>query len=145
MPRGVYGVGVSWTIFDGPERHRKLAAAQLQVQRAHELRARAVRDLSTLVEVKYREMTKARDQFDTLDRALELARENLRVRTLAFREGLATTLEVVDAQVQLSKTRTERVAAAYQFDVALAELLEAGGQSERFDEYRRRGEEVREP
>jgi outer membrane protein TolC len=115
------------------------------VQRARELRARAVRDLSTLVEVKYREMTKARDQFDTLDRALELARENLRVRTLAFREGLATTLEVVDAQVQLSKTQTERVAAAYQFDVALAELLEAGGQSERFDEYRRRGEEVREP
>ena len=145
VPRGVYGVGVSWTLFDGPERRRKLAAAQLQVERAQAVRARAVRDLSTLVEVKYREMVKARDQYDTLGRALDLAQENIRVRTLAFREGLATTLEVVDAQVQLSRTRIERAAAAYQFDVALAELLEASGQSERFDEYRARGEEVREP
>ena len=145
VPRGIYGVGASWTIFDGPERHKKLAAAELQVQRAQALRARAVRDLAALVEVKYREMLKARDQFDTLGRSIELAEENIRVRTLAFREGLATTLEVVDAQVQLSKARIERAAAAYQFDVALAEMLEASGQAERFDEYRRRGEEVREP
>jgi outer membrane protein TolC len=90
-------------------------------------------------------MLKARDQFDTLARSIALAQENIRVRTLAFREGLATTLEVVDAEVQLSRARIERAAAAYQFDVALAEMLEASGQADRFDEYRQRGEEVREP
>lgn len=142
VPRGVYGVGATWTLFDGPARRRRAAAAALQIQRAAELGGRAERDLATLVQQKYREFVKARDQYQSLATSLDLVQENLRARTQAFAEGLATTLEVVDAQLQRSRVQTERLAAAYACVVALAELLESSGQSERFEAYRGKGTEV---
>jgi hypothetical protein len=36
----------------------------------------------------------------------------------------------------------ERAQAAYQFDVALAQLLEVSGQLQRFDDYRQRADKV---
>lgn len=145
VPHGQYGIGAVWSVFEGPSRKRKAAAAELQVARVQALEARAARDLATLVEVKYREVEKARDQYDTLGALESLAAEHVRVRMLAFREGVGTMLEVVNAQLQLSKVRIDRRQAAYQSVTALAELLEASGQSDRFDEYRRRGTEVGDP
>jgi outer membrane protein TolC len=65
--------------------------------------------------------------------SLELARENVRVRTRGFEEGVATSLDVVDARLSLARVELGRLAAARDFDVALAELLEAAGQSERYE------------
>lgn len=145
VPHGQYGIGAAWTLFEGPDRKRKAAAAELQVARVQALDARAQRDLATLVEMKYREIEKARDQYDTLAGLEALAEEHVRMRDVAFKEGVGTMLELVSAQLQLSKVRIDRAQAAYQSVVALAELLEASGQTERFDEFRRRGAEVREP
>ena len=78
------------------------------------------------------------EQFDALEASLALAEENLHVQRRAFEEGFATSLNVVDAQLSLSGVQMERLVAAFDFDVALAELLEASGQSERFEEYRSR-------
>jgi hypothetical protein len=47
---------------------------------------------------------------------------------------------VVVAELALSKVKTERLVAVYEFDVALAELLVASGYSERFEEYRSRSD-----
>jgi outer membrane protein TolC len=131
-PKWAVGVGVSWTLFDGFERSHKVAAARLQQQRVDEVEQRARRDVATLVEKRYRELTKAREQFDALEAALDLGRENLRVRTRAFEEGLATSLDVVDARLSLSRVELQRLAAACDYDVALADLLEQSGQSDRF-------------
>lgn len=133
-PKWAVGAGVSWTLFDGFERSHKVAAATLQQQRVDDIEQRARRDIAAIVEKRYREMTKAREQFDALEAALELGHENLRVRTRAFEEGLATSLDVVDARLSLSRVELERLAAAYDYDVALASLLEQSGQSDRFEQ-----------
>jgi hypothetical protein len=44
----------------------------------------------------------------------------------------------VDAQLTLSGVHVKRLVAAFDFDIALAELLEASGQSEKFEDYRSR-------
>ena len=105
-----------------------------------ELDARARRDIATLVEQKYRSATKAREQYVSLDATLALADEVVRVRTRAFDEGFGTSLEVVDAQLTLQGARLQRLLAAYEFDVALAELLEATGESARFSDLRQRAD-----
>ena len=64
------------------------------------------------------------------------------MQELSFREGQATSLDVIDARLALGGARVERAQAAYQFDVALAQLLEVSGQMERFDDYRRRADKV---
>ena len=107
--------------------------------RVDELAKRARRDVETLVEKRYREARKALEQVEAFGAALELARENQRVRTRGFEEGVATSLDVVDARLSLARVQLGRLAAARDLDVALAELLEAAGRSDRYESLRADG------
>ena len=89
-----------------------------------------------LVESRYRELKKAVEQFDSLTATIVLAEENLRVRSSAFEEGFATSLDVVDARTTLAGARLSRLSAAYDFVTTLADLLATVGQGERFESYR---------
>jgi outer membrane protein TolC len=137
-PDWMAGVGARLELFDGGSRLKKLAAAKAQRDRVSLLDRKLRRDLATLVEKQYREAEKAREQLEALEATRALADENLRARTRAFEEGLGTSLEVVDARLAQEKVRLERLAAAYGFVNALAELLEASGQGDRFEEMRTR-------
>lgn len=131
-PTWAAGVSASFTLFDGFARGHRVAAAKLRQSRVDLLDARARRDIATLVEQKYRALEKAREEYRSLDRTLELGAEMLRVRQRAFEEGMGTSLEVVDAQLGLQGLQLQRLAAACTFDVALAELLEATGDADLF-------------
>jgi len=131
-PTWAAGVSASFTLFDGFERGHRVAAAKIQQSRVDLLEARARRDITTLVEQKYRTMEKAREEFASLDTTLELGAEMLRVRERAFEEGMGTSLEVVDAQLAIQGLKLRRLASACAFDVALAELLEATGDADQF-------------
>lgn len=141
-PKWAFGIGAKVTLFDGFDRSHKTAAARLQQGRVDDLEQRTRRDVATLVERRYIEVARARDVYTALQPAEELAAENVRVRTRAFEEGLATSLDVVDARLSASRVELGRLAAAYDFDVALAELLEASGQSDRFETLRAAGAPV---
>jgi len=141
-PEWLAGVGARIELFDGGSRLKKLAAARAQQDRVSLLDRKLRRDLATLVEKQYREAEKAREQYAALETTRALADENLRARTRAFEEGLGTSLEVVDARLAQEKVRLERVAVAYAFVNALAELLEASGQGDRFEELRTRASAI---
>lgn len=132
------GVGARVELFDGGSRLKKLAAAKAQRDRVSILDQKLRRDLGTLVEKQHQEAEKAREQYAALEATRALADENLRARSRAFEEGVGTSLEVVDARLAQEKVRLERLAAAYGFVNALAELLEASGQGDRFEEMRTR-------
>jgi outer membrane protein TolC len=132
-PSWLAGVGARVELFDGGSRLKKLSAARAQQDRVRLLDQKLRRDLGTLVEKEYREAEKAREQFAALDATGALAEENLRARARAFEEGVGTSLEVVDARLAQERVRLERLAAAYGFVNALAELLEASGQGDRFE------------
>ena len=51
-------------------------------------------------------------------RTIEMSRELVRVRKKSFQEGMATSTEVVDAEVMLAKVKTAFLLAYYQYDVA---------------------------
>ena len=57
----------------------------------------------------------------------------------SFKEGMATSSDVVDAEVVLSKVKTAFLLAYYQYDVALANLLSICGIPEAFHQYRMDG------
>jgi outer membrane protein TolC len=134
-PAWAVGVGLSFTLFDGFARPNRIHAAQKLEERAGLMRQKLARDLETLVASTYQELMKAREQFDALQTSLDFTDENLRARRRAFEEGLATSLDVVDAQLSLSSVQVERLRAAYDFDIALVQLLEASGQGDAFPGY----------
>ncbi len=134
-PKWAFGFGGQYTLFDGDQVRNKVSAAKAQEERVAHLRQKYQRDLRSLTVKRYEEMEKAREQYDTLDTTLALTAENLRVRTRAFEEGVATSLEVVDATLTHARAQLGRLKAAYDFDTAFFQLLESSGQTGRCQEY----------
>ena len=134
-PKWAFGFGGQYTLFDGEQGRNKVSAAKAQEERVAHLRQKYQRDLRSLTVKRYEEMEKAREQYDALNTTLALTAENLRVRTRAFEEGVATSLEVVDATLTHARAQLGRLKAAYDFDTALFQLLESSGQTQRFQEY----------
>lgn len=134
-PTWAIGVGANFTLFDGGSRSNRIMAARKMEEQAELTHHKLARDLETLVSSRHQELMKDSEQFDSLQASLELAEENLRARKRSFEEGLATSLDVVDAQMSLSGIQVERMKAAYSFDVTLAQLLEACGRGTDYPQY----------
>ena len=143
-PEAAIGAGMHYTLFDGGQAKHKVAAAECQARKVAQLENQCRRDLKSLVLKQYEEARKALEQYDTLGASIELAGENLRVRERAFEEGLATSVEVVDASVSLARAQLGRFKAAYDFDAALFQLLEASGRSHLWQEYVNGGQPIEE-
>ena len=135
MPHWMVGVGLRWTIFDGFARERNRKSAKLKVAQVEEFEQKASKDIQTGVEKYYQELQMSLEQIKELETAQEFTEEYFRVRQKAFHEGMATSTDVVDANLALVKVKIERLQAAYQFDVSLARLLEVCGLSEKFSTY----------
>lgn len=140
-PDWAAGVGVRMALFERSNRMHRLEAAKLQVHRVELLRDDLRDKLRILVEKSYREADLARRQYASLITTLELAQENLRVREAAFREGQGTSLDVVDARLTLLRAETARALSTADYTIALASLLEASGQPDRFNDYEARATE----
>ena len=140
VPRWAVGVGVNIKLFDGLNREYKYSAARQTVRRVGELQNKAGQDVSVLVEKLYNQMMNYRNQMTSIDASLAFAEEYLRMKNAAFLEGMSSSSDLIDAELNLAAVRTERLQAAYNYDLLLAQLLEAAGISEEFPTYARRGD-----
>lgn len=134
-PRWAAGIGLQFNVFDGFARKHRVSAARATVSMVDHISQGAQSDIALLVEYNYRLVVKAIEQFDSLEATIELARENLRVRTRAFEEGVAGSLDVVDAVNMLAGVELARLAAAHDFVTSLADLLAATGHAQKFTDY----------
>lgn len=138
VPRWAVGVGVNIKIFDGLNREYKYSAAKQTARRVGELQNKAGKDISVLVEQLYNQMMNYRNQMSSIEASLAFAEEYLRMKNAAFLEGMSSSSDLIDAELNLAGVRTERLQAAYNFDKLLAKLLEAAGVSDEFSAYARR-------
>ncbi|WP_293671969.1 TolC family protein [uncultured Parabacteroides sp.] len=139
MPRTMIGVGFTWNIFDGLDREKRIRQARLTSQSLAIGKDKAVTDLQVGVDKFYTQMQNAMDNVKALNTTLEMSSELVRIREKSFKEGMATSSDVVDAEVMLSKVKTAFLLAYYQYDVALANLLSLCGIPESFHQYRMDG------
>lgn len=135
LPRWLAGATVTWNLFNGLTREQNFAAAKDQVRQVEALQAKAEIDIATLVEKLYNQTKSAIEMVDASEATIAFAREYVAIQQKAFAEGMATSVNVVDAQLNLNKALVERMAAAYSYDVSLAQLLALSGMSQSFSEY----------
>lgn len=140
MPRWAVGVGVNIKLFDGLNREYKHSAAKQTVRRVAALQQKADSDIAVLIEKLYTQLNNYAFQMQSLDASLSFAEEYLKVKNAAFLEGMSSSSDLIDAELNLAKSRIERLQAAFNFDVALARLLEASGVSDEFAAYPRRSD-----
>lgn len=132
LPRTMIGVGFTWNLFDGLEREKRIRQSRLTQQTLALGQEKARDDLSVRVDKLYTGLQKALDNVRALNTTIELSEELVRMRKKAFAEGMATSTEVVDAETLLSKTKVARLAAYYEYDVTLMNLLALCGIPEQF-------------
>lgn len=132
VPRQMVGVGFTWTLFDGLDREKRISQMRIAGQTVELERDELASDLVVAVGGLYTALIKAKGSVEVLDSTIVLGEELLKVRTLAFKEGMATSVEVVDAETGLADARLARLAACYAYDVALIKLLALCGMPEQF-------------
>jgi outer membrane protein TolC len=134
-PKWVVGVGARWELFDGLARLHRLHAAEHQEEAVGFEHGHAKDEVATLVQQRYDEYESALEQYQSLETTVALAEESLRSERKAYEAAVGTSLDVVDAQLSLSRAEVDRLTALLQLDLAVAQLLEASGQSDRFLDY----------
>ncbi len=138
-PDYIVGARMSFTLLDSTGRGEKLEAARLLKRQSELVIDQAQNDLSILVDKVYKEMIQAVDEYKSLQSSLELAKENKKLRNIAFSEGLSTSLEVVDANLFLASIETKRLNAQYTYLQRLSKLLSLSGDIDKFFELEKVG------
>jgi len=134
-PDWIAGVGINLTLFSPEDRASKVSSARETVRQAESLQAAASTSIATEVEAAFRKVEQAREQFNLLDSTIALAEENLRLRERGFEEAQSTSLDINDARNASARSKTARALAAYDYVIALVQLLHATGQTKALPEF----------
>ncbi|WP_300797099.1 TolC family protein, partial [uncultured Alistipes sp.] len=114
-------VKLSVPIFHWGERRRAVGAAQ-SGQRQAEWRAAQLYDEIVLEEMNgWTALVQSRAQVDATEESLRIAGENLSISTYSYGEGLATVLDVLQAQLSWIQLYTNAIRAHYNYAVAVSD------------------------
>lgn len=141
-PNWVAGMAVRWTLWDSIDRDKLAAAGQRAIEQAELTDTQVRSDIVLLVEKNWLAVEQAQTSYQSGQAQEDLARELLRLRTAGLKEGTSTSLDLIDAQLNLAKVQTERASAANDYVQALAALLESTGQTAEFEQYMARADIV---
>jgi outer membrane protein TolC len=135
LPDWVVGIGLKLPILERSGRSGNIGAAKSAIRQLEHLQSQTRNDLAVLVEKTYRQAEQAIEEYQGLASSLKLAEETVGLRSKSFRQGLSTSLDVVDAEMFLTGVKIQRAAAIYSYVVALAKLLAVSGRMETFFTY----------
>lgn len=127
--QGIFGVAMTWTIFDGLASHYNAKQASFEAaeysaktDEAHEL-------IALDVAQKYLALSTALERVKLTGQALELADENLRTISAQFAQGESVNTDVLAAQTRRTSARADDVKAHIDILAAYAGLKLAVGES----------------
>jgi outer membrane protein len=132
FPTRMYGVTLHVPIFDGGKREGRRAEAESQERqetvRANDLKEQIDLDVRLAVE----ELTSAEDEVKVANEGLTLSRNELAQARRRVDAGVATPLEVTDAQTRLARARDNQTEALFHHEQARIDLGQATGTLRRF-------------
>ena len=131
----LYSHGIQSNLFDGLDREKRVRQSKLTEQTLALGQMKARDDLAVGVDKLYTQLEKAQDNVKALNATIALSEELVRIRKKSFTEGMATSTEVIDAETMLASVKVARLAAYYEYDVALMNLLSLCGTPEQFANY----------
>lgn len=127
-PEWAVGAKLQWDLFKGGETRSKVANAKALDRSLGSMEEQTMDNIKLLVEKRWREREHAQSRLISLAKTRELAEEAHRSQTLAYEAGLATGLDVVDAELSLSRLQVAELKAHYDAVIAWLGLLEASGE-----------------
>ena len=127
LPTRTYGIALKVPLFDGGRRDARRAESASQY-RAEKTRTG---DLKEQIELDVRlaldSLSSASDEVQVAREGLDLAQNELAQARRRYDAGVATGVEVTDAQTRLERARDNQTAALYSYNVARIDLAQAMG------------------
>lgn len=127
-PEWAVGAKAQWDLFKGGETRSKVSNAKALDRSLASMEEQTLDNINLLVEKRWRELEHAKGRLNSLIKTRELADEALRSQTRAYEAGLATGLDVVDAELALSRLQVADLKAHFDAVIAWLGLLEASGE-----------------
>lgn len=134
-PSWVAGISASWKLWGGLDKAASLASSNAQIRQADLSEIEVSDNLLLLVEKNWHDVNNAQSRYQALQSNVNLAAEVLRLRRLGLQEGVNTPIEIVQAQTQSLKARTEQAQAANSYVQSLAALMQSCGTPLAFNAY----------
>jgi outer membrane protein len=121
-------VGLSWNLFDGGVRASKIRQAQTDLDTVRRELLEARRQAEVAAAKALREFNQALDETKTAKANVDASVENLRIVEDQYKEGLARTTDVLDAESVLAESRSSLIQKHYQAYTKQAALLAVMGE-----------------
>lgn len=134
-PNWIAGVSANWKLWGGVDRRISTQSSLAKLHQAEFSQVDVSDNIMLLVEKNWQTVNNARDNFIALNTNIELASKMLRFRQLGFKEGVNTALEVMQAEANLEKAKTEQAKAANDYVQAMADLMQSCGTPLEFNRY----------
>lgn len=125
------GVRLSWTVNDTFSNIGATTEAKARTEAVKEQKSELVNGLRLEVASAYADVVKAASKIEASERQLAAALESMRVRSELYRAGRATTVELVDAEGEVTRARLGVIDARIGLLVARTRLEHAVGRDVR--------------
>lgn len=116
-------LGLNLNIFNGWKTKSEINSVEEQQKQTLEEKSKISDDIKLEVEKNYFDMLTNFKNINVAETTIAQAKENLRINTLKYREGVGTATDVIDAISLLTTAQTDYYTAVYQYQEALANLL----------------------
>jgi len=116
-----------WTFWQWGKKRQLVREKETRLVQAEDARVQVEDAISLEVKDAYLRLGEARDKIGVAEMAVEQAEENFRINAERFKEQVATTTEVLDAQTLLTQARSNYFNALSDYNIAWARLNRAMG------------------
>lgn len=131
-PEWAVGVGFKMNIFNGGSDKKELSSIRKDKIMLEHLNKNAQEMLQIGIEKVYSDLKNSEEQYQSLIKSEELAKESLRLNSEAFANGMAKNTDVIDAELTLASVKLAMNKALYDYNNNLAQLLVISGQHNQF-------------
>lgn len=126
-PQWYAGLVLKMNLFNGLSDNNELKTISQEKTALDLFEGNAQSMVSIGVEKYYSEILNAREEYDTVQKTKDLAKESLRLNTVAFRNGFAKSTDVIDSQLQLTAVQLNELKALYDYNNNFVQLLKFSG------------------
>lgn len=121
------GATVSMNLFAGGSDRAKQRAAMAKLVSLEMKISDYKQQIRNEVAHAFRMLEESRLRYQSESEAFKQSQESLRIKSLRYKQGLATTTDILDAQLQVDNSRLASIEARYDETIARAGFLLATG------------------
>ena len=127
------GLSFTWPILDGFENRNRTRQAKAGAEKARLAVEQLEESIRLQVRSAWADVRSLEEELDGVNETVRLAEEAYKIAEVRFRSGLSTQLEVLDADLALTRARLARTETLYRYEVAVASLETSLGRGPSLD------------